>query len=119
MPLEEDDDVLTVGINRAVTLLAAPRRRGRASELLRELGDHPDDGKPITLMQGRYGPYATHNGLNATLPKGTQPESVTLQEAVDLLRARADKPTTAKRRAKPAKIKTTRGKRKAAPGSAD
>ena len=119
VPLEADDDVLTVGINRAVTLLAAPRRRGRASEPLRQLGDHPDDGKPIALMQGRYGPYVTHNRLNATLPKGSQPESVTLEEAVDLLRARADKPTNPKRRGKPAKTKATRGKRKAAPGSAD
>ena len=119
VPLEDDDDVLTIGINRAVTLLAAPRRRGRASELLRQLGDHPDDGKPIALMNGRYGPYVTHNRLNATLPKGTPPESLTLEEALDLLRARADKPAKAKRPGKPAKIRATQGKRKAAPGSAD
>jgi DNA topoisomerase I len=92
--LEAGDDVLTVGLNRAVTLLAekvakGPRGRRFGPPPGRPLGDHPDKGGPITVKSGRYGPYVSHDGVNASLPSDKTPESVTLEEAVALLDARA------------------------------
>ena len=84
--LKQDDDVLTVGINRAVVLLAdAAGRRRRGGEALKELGGHPGDGKPVVVMDGRYGPYVRHGRTNATLPKDVAPEDVTLETATALL----------------------------------
>ena len=86
--LAADDDVLTIGANRAVVLLAEPveRRRG-APQPLRELGPHPDGGA-VALYQGRYGPYVSHDGVFATLPKSADPEAFSLEEALPLLAAR-------------------------------
>ena len=86
VPLK-DDDVLSIGLNRAVAVIAdAPgKARGRA------LGDHPDDGKPVTQRSGRYGPYVQHGALRATLPKDMDAEGVTLAQAVTLLAAKAAK----------------------------
>ncbi len=102
--LETGDDVFTIGLNRAVTLIAekiakGPRRRFGADPG-RALGDHPSKGGPIVAKNGRYGPYVSHAGVNATLPADKTPESVTLEEAVALLDARADRGAPA-RRARP------------------
>ena len=87
--LEDADDVLTIGLNRAVTLLAeAPRRRGGTA---RSLGDHPKDGKPVTQGKGRYGPYVKHGRLFASIPADKDPAAVTLEEAVSYLEAQAAK----------------------------
>lgn len=101
------EDVLDIGMNRAVTLLAekAARKPGSgrtAATPLRELGSHPDDGAPVQVFSGRYGPYVKHGKINATIPKNLTPESVTLEQAAELLAARADKPVkkTASRRKK-------------------
>ena len=90
--LKNDDDVLSVGLNRAVVLLAdAGRGRGRGGTALKELGDHPGDKKPVVIMDGRYGPYVKHGRTNATLPKGVLPEDVTMETAVTLLTEKAAK----------------------------
>jgi DNA topoisomerase-1 len=83
------DDVLTIGLNRATVLLAEPavERRRRAPEPLRTLGTHPDGGG-VALYQGRYGPYVSHNGAFASLPKTADPASLSLEEAVRLLAER-------------------------------
>ncbi len=84
-----DEDVTAIGLNRAVTLIAeAPARRGGAGK---EIGGHPQDGKPVTLHSGRYGPYVKHGKIIASLPKGMDPEGLTLDQAVALLAARAEK----------------------------
>jgi DNA topoisomerase I len=93
--LEAGDDVFHIGLNRAVTLIAekiakGPRRRFGADPG-RALGDHPTKGGPIVAKNGRYGPYVSHNGVNATLPADKTPESVTLEEAAALVDARADR----------------------------
>jgi DNA topoisomerase I len=93
--LEPGDDVFHIGLNRAVTLIAekvakGPRRRFGADPG-RPLGDHPTRGGPITAKNGRYGPYVSHNGVNATLPADKTPESITLAEAAALIDARADR----------------------------
>jgi DNA topoisomerase-1 len=93
--LEEGDDVLTVGLNRAMHLIADkianPKKGGRrfGADPGKALGDHPDKGGPIVVKNGRYGPYVSHNGINATLTGDKTPETVTLDEAIVLLDARA------------------------------
>ncbi|HEX7967337.1 MAG TPA: DNA topoisomerase, partial [Stellaceae bacterium] len=88
--LPKDEDVLTVGLNRAVSLLAEPKKGGRRGPApLRVLGNHPKDGTPVNLFSGRYGPYVSHDGVNATLPSEIEPEVVTLEQALDLLGAKS------------------------------
>jgi DNA topoisomerase-1 len=91
--LESEDDVYTVTLERAKELLATEkksirRQRGAAKEL-RVIGEHPDTKAPVKILDGRYGPYVTDGATNASLPKGTAPESVTMEDAVGLLAARA------------------------------
>lgn len=94
--LEKDDDVLAIGSNRAIDLIVAKEsgakgRFGRAAPAPgRELGEHPSLGGPVTVMAGRYGPYVKHGSVNATLPKGKAPDSLTMDEAVQLIAARAE-----------------------------
>ena len=87
------DEVFEVGLNRAVTLLAEKRAgragRGAAAAPLKELGNHPEDGAAVQVMAGRYGPYVKWNKVNATLPKGTEPDDMTLEAALPLLAAKA------------------------------
>ncbi|MCQ0092187.1 type I DNA topoisomerase [Roseovarius sp. M141] len=93
--LKEVDEVFTIGMNRAVEVLAqklASRGAGRAAaKPLKELGEHPESGGAINVMEGRYGPYVKWEKVNATLPKGTEPEDVTVAMAVDLIAEKAAK----------------------------
>jgi DNA topoisomerase I len=83
--LGADDDVLTIGLNRAVSLLAeAKSGQRRGPQLLREVGSHPEGGT-VGLYRGRYGPYVSHDGVIASLPKGADPDSFPLEAAVELL----------------------------------
>ncbi len=92
--LSNFDEIFEVGINRAVTLLAEKRAggggkgRGAAAAPLRELGDHPESGDKIQVMAGRYGPYIKCGKVNATLPKDVTPETVTVEQALDLINAK-------------------------------
>ncbi len=100
--LESIEDVFTVGINRAVALIAEKQSKGRGARAsatpaaLKELGEHPDGGA-ITVRDGRYGAYVNHGKVNATLPKGKNPASVTLDEALALLAERSGKATGTKK----------------------
>ncbi len=103
--LPEPREVLTVGLNRAVTVLAekGKGRRGRAGPL-KDLGVHPEDEKPVTVHDGRYGPYVKHGKTNATIPRDRDPQEVTLDEALELIAARVAKQAAGKKKA-PAKKK--------------
>jgi DNA topoisomerase-1 len=87
------DEVFEVGLNRAVALLAEKRAgrpgRGAATAPLKDLGAHPETGEPIHVMAGRFGPYVKSGKINATLPKGTAPEDLSLEDALPLLAAKA------------------------------
>ncbi|MFN3778585.1 MAG: type I DNA topoisomerase [Brevundimonas aurantiaca] len=87
------EEVFEVGLNRAVALLAEKRAgrpgRGAAAAPLKDLGAHPETGEPIHVMAGRFGPYVKSGKINATLPKGTAPEDLTLEAALPLLAAKA------------------------------
>ncbi|MEL7100597.1 MAG: topoisomerase C-terminal repeat-containing protein, partial [Pseudomonadota bacterium] len=112
--LESIDEVWTVGMNRAVQLLAekiASRGgRGAAAKPLRSLGEHPEDGAPVDVMKGKYGPYVKWGKINATLPDTVEPDDVTMAQAVDLLDAKA----AAKGKRKKAAPKKTTAKKKPA-----
>ena len=82
----KEDDVLSIGLNRAVTLFAEAPSSGA-----REVGDHPRDGKPITIRKGRWGLYVKHGRVNASLPDTTDPDDLTIEQAVLLLDERAKK----------------------------
>ncbi len=82
--LKGDDDVLTIGINRAVDLMASAPKK----EPPKIIGPHPKGGKDVTLRKGRWGPYVQHGTVRANLPKGTDAEDVTLERAVALLDAK-------------------------------
>ncbi len=89
--LDSADEVFTVGLNRAVSALAEKAEKGgrsRTPSALKELGEHPQLGGPVTVRDGKYGAYVNHGKVNATLPKGTEPQSVTLEEAVSLVAAK-------------------------------
>ncbi len=103
--LKGEDDVLSIGLNRAVHLLAgAPRK-----DPPKTLGEHPKDGKPVTQKTGRWGPYVQHGKLLATLPKDYDADNVTLEYALEILAAKAAKSGKGKKK-KPAK----KGKKKPA-----
>ena len=113
--LTDIEEVFSVGLNRAVTVLAEKAKGGGrrgAAATLKELGDHPDGGA-VTVKDGRYGPYVNHGKINATLPKDTDPQSVTMEQALELIAAKAAKGPAKKRKA-PAKKKTVAKKKPAA-----
>jgi DNA topoisomerase-1 len=126
--LTDAEDVLSVGLNRAIDLIATKRAKGpggfsRGAAKGKALGDHPDGG-PIQLMDGRYGPYVAWQGVNATLPKSLDKEALTLEQAVALIRAKQAagppaKPARGKAAgASKAKAKPATGAKKAESGPA-
>jgi DNA topoisomerase-1 len=98
--LKRDDNVLEIDLARALDVLAAaPERAARGGAVLRELGAHPDGG-PVQILSGRYGPYVKYGKVNATLPKGTEPDTVTLEQAVQWIAEKAASGKTGKSAAK-------------------
>ena len=124
--LAPDDDVLTIGLNRAVVLLAEPTaERRRGPQLVRELGEHPEGGV-VGLYRGRYGPYVSHDRVFASLPRATDPDTFLLEQALLLLTAQRQKGKGQKRKpgrsaatpAKPRKVAKPAGTRDRATASA-
>ena len=109
--LKPDDDVLTLGLNRAVTIIAEAPAKRAAKSTGKKIGDHPNDGKPIELRDGRYGPYVKHGKINASLPTDMEPESLSLELAIELIAARAEK-VGAKPKKKAKKAKKAKSKAK-------
>ena len=125
--LPSPEDVFEIGLNHAVTLIAEKKAKGpgrRGAQQLKDLGAAPD-GKPIKVLKGKFGPYVSDGETNATLPEGTEPDSVTMEQALALIAERAakggkkKKTTKSAKAAKPkaAKPKTEK-KEKAAPKKA-
>ncbi|MDS9466496.1 type I DNA topoisomerase [Paracoccus sp. MBLB3053] len=107
--LPDVDEVFTIGMNRAVEVLASKTTRGRAAPAapLAELGEHPEGG-PVQVLNGRYGPYVKWGKVNATLPRDLEPGSVTLERALELIAEKAAK--SGKKPAKKAAAKTAEKK---------
>jgi len=116
--LESPEEVFTVGLNRAVTILAEKKAKSRAPrgpEPLKELGKNAA-GAAIKLMRGKYGPYVTDGTTNATLPRDADPQTVTLEQALTLIAERAAKgpsPRQKKKAEKAAKAAARKAKPKA------
>lgn len=110
--IPKTESVFTIELNRAVELLAEART---SNTVLRELGPHPEDKKPVDVCNGRYGPYVRHGKVNATLPKDISPDEITLEEALPLLAARVAKGPVSKKKApaKKAAVKKTAEKKTA------
>jgi DNA topoisomerase-1 len=111
--IPKDDDVLTIGMNRAVTVIAeaANRKPGASAvEVLRDLGKHPESGDDLKILKGRYGPYIKFGKANVTLPKGRDPATVTLEELLPLLPADGKGKGKKKAAKKPAATKTAAAK---------
>ena len=114
--LERHEQLAAVTLEQALGLLRQPkRRRGASKTVLRELGEHPQSGLELSVKKGRFGPYVTDGQVNASVPKGRDPEEVGLEEAVELLAAREAKlkaqgkdPRAPKRR--PARKRRTSGR---------
>jgi DNA topoisomerase-1 len=121
--LTNADEVFDIGVNRAVTVLAEKRANGgrgtRAEpQALKDLGAHPVTGQPVRVLAGRYGPYIKHEAINANVPKGADPQALTLEEALTLLAEREAKGPSKGRRGgrapKPMTANTVKAKKKPA-----
>jgi DNA topoisomerase I len=114
--LGSEDELFSVTMEQAKGIFAQPKQRrgrGAAKPPLAELGAHPESGAPIRVLDGRFGPYITDGTVNASVPRGTDPETVSLEQAVELLRERAarapaKKQAPAKRAPKKATKKATK-----------
>ena len=104
--LSTPEEVFEVGANRAIALLAekASKRSPRGASVIKDLGEHPDEGGKVQVLSGRYGPYVKHGKTNATIPGDREPEQLTMEQAVELIAARAAKGPAKKKKA-PAKKK--------------
>ncbi len=111
------DEVFEIGLNRAVTVIAEKKANGgrgnRGGAPAKQLGDHPEGGA-ITLRAGKYGPYVSHGKINATIPKSRDPDTLTLEEAVSLIAAKAESGGGGKRGKAPSKTKKAAVKKPAA-----
>ncbi|HWU55848.1 MAG TPA: type I DNA topoisomerase [Rhizomicrobium sp.] len=113
--LESPEDVFEIGLNRAVTLLAEKKAKGpgrRGAQTLKDLGAAPD-GKPIKVLKGKFGPYVSDGETNATLPEGTEPEAVTMEQALALIAERAAKGGKKKKKAAAPKAEKPKAEKKA------
>jgi DNA topoisomerase I len=113
--LEREEQLFSVTLDEALRILAEPkRRRGQASQApLRELGDDPATGKPVVLKEGRFGPYVTDGETNASLRKGDDVETVTIERAAELLADRRERGPVKKARKKKAAAKKKSSKKTA------
>ncbi|MCP4754806.1 MAG: type I DNA topoisomerase [Proteobacteria bacterium] len=103
--LTAEDSVISVTLDRAMEILSVPKRsRKKAAEPVRVLGDHPDDGAPINVFVGPYGPYVKHQKLNAAIPKDYEVNDITLEKALELLEIKAQ----SKKRKKPRRKKAAK-----------
>jgi DNA topoisomerase-1 len=110
--LKDPNDVFEIGMNRAVELITEKRLnpgrgRGATAKALKELGEHPESGGAVNVMEGRYGPYVKWEKVNATLPKDIKPEELTMEQAVALIAEKATKGGKKKAAPKKAAAKTT------------
>ena len=88
--LENVDELFTIGLNRAITLIAEAKPGRISSSLIKDLGEHPEDKKPVRIMKGQYGPYIKYKSLNATIPEEKDPTELTMEEALILIEKRKE-----------------------------
>jgi DNA topoisomerase I len=88
--LEIIEDLFSIGLNRAVTLIAEAKPGRISSSLIKDLGEHPEDKKPVRIMKGQFGPYIKYKSLNATIPEEKDPSEINMEEALILIEKRKE-----------------------------
>ncbi|MBD1146167.1 type I DNA topoisomerase [Pelagibacterales bacterium SAG-MED28] len=88
--LENVEDLFSIGLNRAITLIADAKPGRISSSLIKDLGEHPEDKKPVRIMKGQYGPYIKYKSLNATIPEEKDPTELTMEDALILIEKRRE-----------------------------
>jgi len=84
------EDIFSIGLNRAITMIAEAKPGRVSSSEIKNLGEHPEDKKPVRVMKGQYGPYIKYKSLNATIPDEKDPAEITMEEAVILIEKRKE-----------------------------
>ena len=88
--LENVEELFTIGLNRAIILIAEAKPGRISSSLIKDLGEHPEDKKPVRIMKGQYGPYIKYKSLNATIPEEKDPLELNMEEALILIEKRKE-----------------------------
>ena len=88
--IENIEEIFSIGLNRAITLIAEAKPGRMSSSIIKDLGTHPEDGKPVRIMKGQYGPYIKYKSLNATIPEEKDPNELTKEEALILIEKRKE-----------------------------
>ena len=88
--IENIEEIFSIGLNRAITLIAEAKPGRMSSSIIKDLGTHPEDGKPVRIMKGQYGPYIKYKSLNATIPEEKDPNELTMEEALILIEKRKE-----------------------------
>ena len=88
--IENVEEIFSIGLNRAITLIAEAKPGRMSSSMIKDLGEHPEDKKPVRIMKGQYGPYIKYKSLNATIPEEKDPSELTMDEALILIEKRRE-----------------------------
>ncbi len=88
--IENVEEIFSIGLNRAITLIAEAKPGRMSSSIIKDLGEHPEDKKPVRIMKGQYGPYIKYKSLNATIPEEKDPVELTMEEALILIEKRRE-----------------------------
>ena len=102
--IENIEEIFSIGLNRAITLIAEAKPGRMSSSIIKDLGTHPEDGKPVRIMKGQYGPYIKYKSLNATIPEEKDPNELTMEEALILIEKRKEYDKSKKKKKKLEKI---------------
>ncbi len=94
--IENIEEIFSIGLNRAITLIAEAKPGRISSSMIKDLGEHPEDKKPVRIMKGQYGPYIKYKSLNATIPEEKDPTDITMEEALILIEKRKEYDKTKK-----------------------
>ena len=98
--IENVEEIFSIGLNRAITLIAEAKPGRMSSSMIKDLGEHPEDKKPVRVMKGQYGPYIKYKSLNATIPEEKDPTELTMEEALILIEKRKEYDKTKKKKKK-------------------
>ncbi len=101
--IENIDEIFSIGLNRAITLIAEAKPGRMSSSIIKDLGEHPEDKKPVRIMKGQYGPYIKYKSLNATIPEEKDPTEITMEEALILIEKRREYDKNKKQKKRKAK----------------
>jgi DNA topoisomerase-1 len=94
--IENIEEIFSIGLNRAIILIAEAKPGRMSSSMIKDLGEHPEDKKPVRVMKGQYGPYIKYKSLNATIPEEKDPTELTMEEALILIEKRKEYDKTKK-----------------------